>query len=375
MDIAGIAMLLLAASVLVMMFTIGLRTRPVDSLHVMREWHQGLRAFLALFVAVPAVAVLLATQLPLPPPVAVALIALSVSPMLPTLPNDLVKLGAEHRYAISLQIVGAVAALAATPVVFWIVAQIVHVQIHVAILPLLAKLARGVFLPLGLGIAVNLAFPTPAARIAGPLVRLASPLLLAAALVILWDRRALIGAELDALVLLAIAVLVGAGLAAGHLLGGPTRSGRAALALTAASRHAGFAIAVGIAITRGRCRPWSAPSWSICCCECRWSCPMSGACGRGWRNRAAGRLQLARIAASPMMGAPEGSVLAASSQARTASRQAGHSEARIENIAESRARPFITYIDRSTPSGTKPRRRAAARDGAFSALHFHTRRR
>jgi hypothetical protein len=89
-----------------------------------------LRAALALwrycevFVAVPAVVMILCYFLPMPPAVEIALIALSVSPMLPTLPNDLAKVGADNRYAIGLQVVSAFMTLIAAPIAFWIVGRI-----------------------------------------------------------------------------------------------------------------------------------------------------------------------------------------------------------------------------------------------------------
>jgi BASS family bile acid:Na+ symporter len=55
-------------------------------------------------------------------------------------------------------------------------------------------------------------------------------------------------AVLDWRALLTVVALVLVGLVFGHLLGGPGRAERAALALTAPSRHIGFALAVGLAV-------------------------------------------------------------------------------------------------------------------------------
>jgi bile acid:Na+ symporter, BASS family len=75
-----------------------------------------------------------------------------------------------------------------------------------------------------------------------------SLVLLVCILIILWNTRHLIAAELDWRILLSILIFVVTGLAAGHILGGPERGNRVALALTAASRHVGFAIAIGAAV-------------------------------------------------------------------------------------------------------------------------------
>jgi hypothetical protein len=61
-----------------------------------------------------------------------------------------------------------------------------------------------------------------------------------------------------------------------------------------------------------------------------------------------------------------------SSQRSNASLIPGHSLSVIENQAVSRLRPLTMSAWRKTPSNRKPYRSAAARDGAFSALHFHS---
>src|SRR5438067_732797 len=63
------------------------------------------------------------------------------------------------------------------------------------------------------------------------------------------------------------------------------------------------------------------------------------------------------------------------SQAAKAARQAGHSEAMIENQAVSRLRPLSTRWGRNRPSNVNPKRSAARLEPAFSLLHFHSRRR
>jgi BASS family bile acid:Na+ symporter len=250
-----IAMTLLAlahqafvGAVFALMVGIGLRTRPADALHLMRHWAKGARAFAALFLIVPAAVILVALILPIPPAVEVALIAIAVSPMLPMLPNDLAKMGADHAYCVSLEVVGVVMALAAVPVVFWVVAHIAGVEINIATLPLLTSLALGVLLPLAIGGAVALIVPAYSLRLAKTITTVATAVLIVSVLGILWGRRELLMAQLGGWTLLAIVLLVGVGLAVGHALGGPRRQDRIALAMTAASRHVGFALAVGASV-------------------------------------------------------------------------------------------------------------------------------
>lgn len=235
-------------AIFALLVSIGLRTRPADALHIVRHWPKGLRALAALFVVPPAAMLVLCLVLSLPPAVEVALIALSVSPMLPVLPNDLAKLGADHRYCISLEIVGAATALVAAPIVFWIVSQVMHIDIDIGVERLLASLAQGVLFPLALGTLFAVIFPALAERVTTPVVAIASLVLMIAAMIILWHARDLILAQLNVPIVASILLLILVGLSVGHLLGGPDPGERAALALTAASRHPGFAIAVGVAV-------------------------------------------------------------------------------------------------------------------------------
>src|ERR1700692_3659990 len=69
---------------------------------------------------------------------------------------------------------------------------------------------------------------------------------------------------------------------------------------------------------------------------------------------------------------PAGSKLDVASHRSKFARRKGHSESNMENQAVSRLRPLMIMCWRKTPSKTKPRRRAARREGWFNALHFHS---
>jgi BASS family bile acid:Na+ symporter len=248
MDLGSIANAAFGYAVLAIMFAMGLRTSPMDALDIVHHWRKGVRAFTAIYVVVPAVIMLFCYIFPLPPAAEAGLIALSVSPMLPTLPNDLGKLGAEHSYAISLEVVGAMAALIAAPVAFWVVSQITGLKLEIAAAPLLLSLAKGVLLPLVVGVAASLIVPVLARRVAGPLTAAAGIVLLISVLILIWKNWGFIAGAFSWPVLAGVVLLIVTGLAAGHFLAGPEPAERTALALTAASRHVGFAIAVGIAV-------------------------------------------------------------------------------------------------------------------------------
>jgi bile acid:Na+ symporter, BASS family len=248
MDIGAIASQVFGIAAFLILVAIGLRTQLAHSLYLARHWRKGLGAFAALYVIVPAAVMLLCYFMPMPPAVEAALIALSVSPMLPTLPNDLAKLGAPHAYSISLEVLGAVLALVAAPIAFAVVSQVEGIALKIPLAPLVLSLAMGLVLPLGIGIVVNIAAPAWAARIADPLTKVAGLVILVCVLLILWKNWSLMAAQMSGLLLLALVLFVAVALLAGHLLGAPDEAERSALALTAASRHVGFALALGAAV-------------------------------------------------------------------------------------------------------------------------------
>jgi hypothetical protein len=105
----------------------------------------------------------------------------------------------------------------------------------------------------------------------------------------------------------------------------------------------------------------------------RFTCPAATAPPRSTSSPGEGQADIRTP--SEVRCAPSGSKFAGSSQASKAARAAGHSSSSIEYQAVSRLRPLMISSLRKIPSKRKPKRSAAAREPAFSALHFHSRRR
>lgn len=248
MDIIAIAAKAFPPALLVVMVTIGLATRPRDALYLLERPALLGRSFAAIFFVVPAAVMLLTYFAPIAEPAEAALIALSVSPMLPVLPAQLTKAGVENRLAVSLEVTCVAMALVVAPFVFWLVSRITGYALDISTASLLTAMAVGVLLPLAVGMLINGLFPDFALRIAEPLFKIAMAVLVIAMLATLWSTRAYIAEQFTWPVIAGAVVLIVTGLVAGHLIGAPDRSIRIALAQTAASRHPGFAIAVGAAV-------------------------------------------------------------------------------------------------------------------------------
>jgi bile acid:Na+ symporter, BASS family len=110
-----------------------------------------------------------------------------------------------------------------------------------------AAIAMTVLLPLAVGMLCRAVLPALADRIELPVSIVGGVLLRVAALALLATNLSAIWALIANGTIIAIAILVVAGLAAGHLLGGPDAEERSALALATASRHPGIAFAIASA--------------------------------------------------------------------------------------------------------------------------------
>ena len=90
---------------------LGMRTRPADMLLLFRNPILGVRALLAMFVFVPACALLVAWSLPVEPAIRASLLALSVAPMAAILLRAETKANVDGDLMLALEHFGA-----ATPV-------------------------------------------------------------------------------------------------------------------------------------------------------------------------------------------------------------------------------------------------------------------
>ncbi|HPU16061.1 MAG TPA: hypothetical protein PK808_08240, partial [Polymorphobacter sp.] len=115
MDPITIVKLTIVASIFLIVVSIGMQTRPEDLLALKNNPRMATRAMLAMFVIVPLFVIFFTWALPLQPPIPAALIALSISPMPPILPNREAKTGADTGYVISLQVLAAVVSLVLAP--------------------------------------------------------------------------------------------------------------------------------------------------------------------------------------------------------------------------------------------------------------------
>ncbi len=240
-------LLALKASILLSVFAIGLASRVEDTLFLLHRPGLLLRSVLAINVVMPLVAAAMAWTFDLPVAVEVALVALAVSPVPPLLPKKQMKAGGEPSYAIGLLVVAALIAVLFVPLAVELVGLAFQLPVHMTAWPIAKLVFATVLAPLLAGILARRLAPGLAARFARPVGQIAAIMLGLCVVAVLATAWPAIVDFIGTGALWAVAAFVGVGLAAGHLLGGPDPHGRTVLALAAATRHPGVALAIASA--------------------------------------------------------------------------------------------------------------------------------
>ncbi|MBP6877245.1 MAG: hypothetical protein KBC34_04425 [Phenylobacterium sp.] len=243
MSLAELIPLVLKASILIIVFSLGLNARPADLTYFLRHPGRLVRTLLAMLVAMPVIAVLLVRGFGLPHTIAVMLIALSLSPVPPVLPRKQAKAGGDASYAIGLLAAVGLASIVWIPLALEIVERVFSIPLGIPPARVATMVGITILLPLAAGVIVAQLAPGLAERFAPHLARLGGLLLAIAALAILVSQwRAVFGLLPGGAP--AFAIFVALGLLVGHLLGGPDPDDRTVLALATASRHPGVALAI-----------------------------------------------------------------------------------------------------------------------------------
>lgn len=244
MDLQTIIPAALKASVLLNVFALGLRASARDTIHLFRRPGELSRALLAMNVLMPLFAFGVVSLVDLSPPVKIALVALSISPIPPLLPKKMVKAGGTPPYVTGLLVTIGLLAIVFVPLVIEVIERLTHQPLQMSVGSIARMILVMALLPIALGIAVRSMVPAIAERIAGPVGRISSIALFACVAAILFVAAPAAWSLVGNGTLAVLAAFVVVGLAAGFLLGGPDRENRTALAIAASSRHPGIAIAI-----------------------------------------------------------------------------------------------------------------------------------
>jgi BASS family bile acid:Na+ symporter len=246
MTAALLLKLAIMMSIVLIVVGLGLQSRWHDTLLLFRNPFLLARSVLAMNVVMPLVAAALVVAFDLSLTVKVAMVAISVSPVPPLLPNKERLADGDAAYAISLLMSIAVLSIVTVPLALSLFAWTFHRDADVEVGNAVKVVLVTVLAPLAAGVGLRKTFPDFAARAAGPVSKLGLGLLVVSSLplvYLVWPAvQALIG---DGTVMV-LALMAAIGLAVGHLLGGPAAGTRTDLALCTSARHPGLALAIAV---------------------------------------------------------------------------------------------------------------------------------
>lgn len=244
MSLASLIPLLIKISIILSVFAIGLKASFADATYLFRRPLLLARALLSMNVIMPLFALVVGVGLDLNPPIRIALVALSVSPIPPILPNKALKSGGEENYTIGLLVATAILATIFIPLTMEIFEAASGIAMEMGMRGVAMAVLTTVLLPLVAGMSVRALWPVFADGRAKLIGLVATVLLVLSCLPILFTSvRAILTLVGDATLVFLTAFAV-IGIIAGHLLGGPDPDNRVVLALATSSRHPGVALAI-----------------------------------------------------------------------------------------------------------------------------------
>lgn len=248
MDALAVIKLLLSASILLLVFALGLQASFADATSLLRNLlrspHWLLRAMISMYVVVPAAAVGLALAFDLPPALRGGLLAVAVAPIPPILPGKQLKFGGDRAHVFGLLVAVSLSSIVVIPLVVLLIGRIFGREASFGPVSVMHLVGVSILLPLAAGLAARQWLPRFAARIAPWVSRVGTIVLLACLVPILIGAWPAIAPLLGHGVLVAAVALAALAIAAGHLLGGADASVGATLAIASAMRHPGVALAI-----------------------------------------------------------------------------------------------------------------------------------
>jgi len=247
MDLKQLVMLGLQISIVCTVFGYGLKTTTAALLDVLRRPALLVRSVICVLVIVPALAFALTRFFEIRHEVEVALVALAISPVPPLLPMKEMKAGGRISYGLGLLALLALLSVVTIPLAVEILERLFNRPLAVAPFAVARLALLTVLVPLVAGVVVHTRAPVMAERIAPGLSIGAKLLLVVAAIALLAGVWRSVWEATGQGAVVAIAVFIVAGLAVGHLLGGPERETSVVLGMSCACRHPAIAFAIASA--------------------------------------------------------------------------------------------------------------------------------
>jgi bile acid:Na+ symporter, BASS family len=230
-----------------LMLALGLNNSFAQMTSIWRQPGLLLRSLLAVVILVPAVVILLLRMFALPPAVATGLAVLAAAPGAPLTSQRSQMAGGDPAYSASLQLTLALLAPLITPLVLAVFCALFGLLIQgVALIQVARQVAQVTFLPVAIGLLLQQFASELVQVLRKPALVLAKILfvllLLVLVVLLLFTTQLRAMLAVGGWPIVAILLMVIVSLAIGHLLGGPRREQRSALATACIARNFGLAL-------------------------------------------------------------------------------------------------------------------------------------
>jgi predicted Na+-dependent transporter len=244
MNATQIIVLAIKVSMFLVVFALGLRATFAQLTYLFRHPLLLSKAVLSMNVVMLAVAIVLTTWLDPPPAVKIALIALALAPVPPILPAKQFKAGGSSEYTIGLLVDVAIVAIVLVPLAIELLGRGFGIDIHIPASKIAKIVLASIVVPLALGVLVRRFAPAFAERVAHPVTLIATIMLFAAVLPVVFVATPQLKPLIGNGVLICLVVFSLVGLAVGHFLGGPDPDNRTVLGLATGARHPAIPFAI-----------------------------------------------------------------------------------------------------------------------------------
>jgi BASS family bile acid:Na+ symporter len=239
-----IVLLALQLSVVCTVFGFGLKATFADLLYLLRRPGLLTRSLLAVFVAMPLVAVALVRIFEFRPAVEIVLVALAISPVPPLLPRRETGAGGDASYGVGLMAILSLVSIVAIPLMLEILGWVFGRQFAMTPGAIAGVVVKSTLAPLVAGMFVRAVLPALGKRIERPVALAGKILLPVTVLALVAGALPAIWAAIGDATVLAIVIFTLAGLAIGHVLAGPHPHRAVVLAISTACRHPALAFAI-----------------------------------------------------------------------------------------------------------------------------------
>jgi BASS family bile acid:Na+ symporter len=239
----ALIILALKISIVLTVLGFGLRATLSDLLCLFRKPRLLFLSLFAMFIIMPLFAILLTRLFSFTPAVAVALIAISISPVPPLLPQRITKSGIAP-YGLGLMATAGSLSIVFIPLATFLIGKYFDKPFAMSPEAIAKMIFPSVLIPLAVGMLLKRFVPAFAQRIAHPLSLVATILLVLGGLFVLIFAMPGVWLLIGNGTILAFVAFILVGLVAGHFLGGKDPDEHVPLALSTACRHPALAITI-----------------------------------------------------------------------------------------------------------------------------------